>query len=126
MTRRRLALLALAGALSATVVATTMIPACSREGSGDDGAEFLYQGRLELEARGDSGWGGGAAFRLVHAVSSDADDNTQSAFDLFGSYTTPEALFARFGMLVAVDQPLGAGFDTGKVLTFHGALGTRF
>jgi hypothetical protein len=97
-----------------------------RERSGDNGAEFLYQGRIELEARGESGWGGGAAVRLVHLVSSEADDTTQSAFDLFGSYTTPSALFARLGMLVAMDQPLGAGFDTGKVLTLHGALGTRF
>lgn len=96
----------------------------TRERAGD-AVEALYQLRAEGELRADSGWGGGAAFTVVHLFTDDSDDNAQGAIDLFGSYTSGTT-FARLGMLFAVDQPLGSGFDTGKVLTLHGGVGTRF
>lgn len=97
----------------------------TREKGREDAVEVGYQLRGEGEVRGASGWGGGVAFTVVHLVTSSAEDNGQGAIDLFGSYAWGE-MFARFGMLFAVDAPLGSGFDTGKVLTFHGGIGTRF
>ena len=92
-------------------------------------ALFLYQARFEFEKHGESGWGGGAGVQLVHAVSEgDAftkGDNAQGAFEPFGSYESATT-FARLGLLIALDPPLGFGFDKGKVASLHLNIGSHF
>jgi hypothetical protein len=92
-------------------------------------ALFLYQLRFELEKHGESGWGGGAAVQIVHAVSEgDAftkGDNAQAGFEPFGSYESGTT-FARLGLLLGVDPPLGFGFDQGKVASLHLNVGSHF
>lgn len=92
-------------------------------------ALFLYQARFEVEKHAESGWGGGAAIQLVHAVSEgDAfgdGDNAQGGFEPFGSYESGTT-FARLGLLLGVDSPLGFGFDQGKVASLHLDVGSHF
>lgn len=92
-------------------------------------ALFLYQARFEVEKHGDSGWGGGAGVQLVHAVSEGnafgEGDNAQGAFDPFASYESATT-FARLGLLIALDPPLGFGFDKDKVATLHLNVGSHF
>ena len=92
-------------------------------------AELFYQLRLEAEGRTQSGWGGGAGLQLVHAVSSGDTlgngDNAQGAFEPFVSYTSTST-FARLGILIALDSPLGLGFDQGKVAALRLGVGTYF
>lgn len=92
-------------------------------------ALFLYQLRFELEKHGESGWGGGAAIQIVHAVSEgDAftrGDNAQAGFEPFGSYESGTT-FARLGLLLGVDPPLGFGLDQGKVASLHLDVGSHF
>jgi hypothetical protein len=92
-------------------------------------ALFLYQARFEFEKHGESGWGGGAGIQLVHAVSEgDAftkGDNAQGSFEPFGSYESATT-FARLGLLLGLDPPLGFGFDKGKVASLHLNVGSHF
>jgi hypothetical protein len=94
-------------------------------------AEFYYQMRVEGEFRSASGWGGGAGLQLVHAISEGdtfgRGDNAQAALEPFGSYTSGST-FARLGILIAVDPPLGFGFDSGllKVAALRLSLGSYF
>lgn len=92
-------------------------------------ALFLYQMRLEFEKHGDSGWGGGAGIQIVHAISEgDAftkGDNAQGSVEPFGSYESGTT-FARLGLLLGVDPPLGFGFDKGKVAALHLNVGSHF
>jgi len=92
-------------------------------------ALFLYQARFEVEKHGDSGWGGGAGIQLVHAVSEgDAftkGDNAQGSFEPFGSYESATT-FARLGLLLGLDTPLGFGLDQGKVASLHLDVGSHF
>lgn len=92
-------------------------------------ALFLYQLRFEVEKHTDSGWGGGAGIQIVHAVSEgDAfteGDNAQGSFEPFGSYESGTT-FARLGLLLGVDTPLGFGFDQGKVAALHLNVGSHF
>jgi hypothetical protein len=86
-----------------------------------DKVEFIYQGRAEIEARADSGWGGGGGLQIFHAPGLDGD-NAQAAMEGFGSFDNG-SLFARLGLLLALDEPLGFGFDKGKVATLHFRIG---
>jgi hypothetical protein len=83
--------------------------------------EFMYQLRAELEGRSEAGWGGGGALQFVHLPGFDGD-NAQASLEGFGSYDNG-SLFARLGLLLALDEPLGFGFDKGKVATLHGRIG---
>ena len=94
-------------------------------------AEFFYQLRVEAEARSKSGWGGGLGLQVVHAISQSASgpngDNAQGAAEPFVSYDSPTT-FARLGVLVALDRPLGFGFDSGlfKVASLRLGVGSHF
>jgi hypothetical protein len=84
--------------------------------------EFLYQLKLEAEGRAPSGWGGGLAITMVHIPTSDGDDNAQGAAEPFGSFDNGK-LFARLGVNIALDTPLGFGFDERKVAALHFRIG---
>ena len=91
--------------------------------------ELFYQVRVEMEGRADSGWGGGAALQVVHLLTEGGavgrDDNAQGAFEPFVSYES-SGTFGRLGCLIALDTPLGLGFDKGKVAALHLTLGSHF
>lgn len=92
--------------------------------------ELFYQLRLEAEGRSASGWGGGAGLQLVHAITQSTDngrgDNAQGAFEPFVSYDS-STTFARLGILIALDSPLGLGFDSGlKVAALRLGVGSHF
>jgi hypothetical protein len=92
--------------------------------------ELFYQLRVEMEGRADSGWGGGAGLQVVHLLTEgDAlggnGDNAQGAFEPFVSYDS-SGTFGRLGCLIALDTPLGLGFDKGKVAALHLTLGSHF
>jgi hypothetical protein len=84
-------------------------------------AELVLQARGEIEGRGRSGWGGGGALQLAHFPGLDGD-NAQSSIEGFGGYDNG-GLFLRMGLLLALDPPLGFGFDQGKVATLHFRIG---
>jgi len=86
---------------------------------------FVYTGRVEVEARAECGFGGGAAFQWWGNPSGFGDAIAQNAAEGFASYDDGE-LFGRLGLLVALDKPDGFGFDKGKVATLHGRIGGRF
>ncbi|WP_394837259.1 hypothetical protein LVJ94_10165 [Pendulispora rubella] len=90
----------------------------------DNKARFIYTARVEAEGRADGGLGGGIALHLMHNPSADGD-NAQSAFEGFGSYDNGK-FFGRLGLLVALDEPFGFGFDQGQVATARARAGVRF
>jgi len=87
---------------------------------------FIYQARVEVEGRSASGLGGGGALTMVHSVNEDILNNkrVQLSIEPFFSYDNG-SLFARAGVLCALNDPLGFGFDQGKVLTLHGVIGAH-
>lgn len=88
---------------------------------------FLHQVRVELEGRADSGFGGGMALQFVHVGASGfvSNDAFQAAFEPFLGYESHKNFFMRAGWLVAIDEPLGFGFDRGRVASFRLTIGTQ-
>jgi hypothetical protein len=104
----------------------------------EDTELVLDQGN-ELEARANIGLGGGLRFQqviLVTAESSSGDivdfddddtDRAQTAVEPYFVYEPDEGFTARLGLLVALDDPLGFGFDDGfKVATLRVQLGGKW
>ena len=121
------------GIVRAEIAPTFMVPI-----NNDDAAfvnarrksQLYYQMRLEAEYRSQSGWGAGMGLQIVHILSEGQafgkDDNAQGAIEPFGSYTS-SSMFARLGVLIAVDPPFGLGFDSGaKVAALRLNLGSYF
>jgi hypothetical protein len=99
--------------------------------------EFVHQLHLEGEYRIDS-YGFGMALQMVHfasrgglAGSSSSTGGTatvdagQLAMEPFVSFDTG-SFFGRLGLLTALDEPAGFGFDRGKVMTLRFILGGEF
>ena len=87
-----------------------------------DSVQVSLEHADELEVRAPFGLGGGlrfqAAFLLTNRLSGDGADGAQTALEPFVGYEPPGAgFFARVGMLVALDTPLGPGFDRDKLTT---------
>lgn len=89
--------------------------------------EVLLEQGNEIEGRLESGIGGGLRLQEVFSIGADGfagvaspggSDRFQSALEPFVSYE-PESpnLFARLGLLMALDTPAGFAFDTNKVAT---------
>ena len=99
---------------------TFMIPFEGRD------AEFQYQIRLEGEARHESHFGGGLGLQGVHLLTQ-SGNNGQVAVEPFGAYDNG-SIFLRLGLLTAIDDPLGFGFDEGpgKVATLRFRFGLYF
>jgi len=95
-------------------------------------SKFEFAGRAE-----DIGIGGGLALQTVFQVSKAGgsaflpggllpdSDRAQVAVEPFFLYDKGP-LFLRLGVLIALDEPLGFGFDEGKVATGHFQIGGRF
>jgi hypothetical protein len=89
-------------------------------------AEFLLETSHEIEARAPVGVGGGIRLQGVF-LSYDNDDNAQAALEPYFAFEPPQGHFyARLGLLVALDEELGFGFDRGKVATARISLGGKW
>ena len=84
--------------------------------------QFGTQQKLEGEVKTESGFGGGLAMQFVEQWTGSASDKAQLSMEPFGAYDS-ESLFARLGFLIALDSPLGFGFDSGKVFSLHLGVG---
>lgn len=90
-------------------------------------ATFVHQMRAEIEGRSDAGFGAGLGLQYVHvATETNArNDSVQTAMEPYFVYESRKAFFMRAGWLVALDEPLGFGFDQGKVASFRLTLGSQ-
>jgi hypothetical protein len=85
-------------------------------GGGD--AEFVLEQGNEIEYRFDFGLGAGLRFQEAFLLTN--NDLAQLAMEPFVAYTPKGAgFYGRLGLLVALDDPLGFGFDRGKLATIR-------
>jgi hypothetical protein len=97
-----------------------------------DEVQFVVDQGNEIEARADVGVGGGLRVQQV-IIATDLlsstgrrDDRVQLAMEPYFVYEPDEGFFARLGLLVALDEPGGFGFDRGKVATLRVAMGGKW
>jgi hypothetical protein len=87
--------------------------------------EVVIEPSNELELRSKRGLGGGV--RLQAALTLTEHDKAQLALEPFASYEPAKTgVYGRIGLLVAIDGPLGFGFDQDKVATLRFAFGGKF
>lgn len=102
--------------LQASLEPLLFIPVANRRD-----AEFVLQTSLGGEYRHDSGFGAGMDFKLAW-LATESGDNAQALIDPYIGYTT-DPVFVRLGLLLALDEPLGFGFDRGGVASPHVTVG---
>ncbi|XXT22673.1 hypothetical protein WME94_14065 [Sorangium sp. So ce429] len=91
---------------------------------GGDAEVFIEQGN-EAELRSLGGFGVGA--RLQAAFPLTETDKLQLAAEPFVGVEPPTSgVYFRGGLLVALDEPLGFGWEQGKLATVRVALGAKF
>jgi hypothetical protein len=91
----------------------------------DGDFEFATEQGNEAEYRTDFGIGGG--LRLQEVFVWTGSDKIQTALEPFVSYeAVGKGLTGRLGMLMALDERLGFGFDQGKVLTLRTTIGGKW
>lgn len=102
---------------------------------GDDVNTKSLQMRLEhadeLEARAHVGFGGGVRVQAVFACTSssafDSGDRVQTALEPFLGYEPAgTGVWGRFGLLFALDTPLGFGFKTDRLAVLRAQVGGKF
>jgi len=93
--------------------------------------EFVQDQHVDAEVLSPIGLGGG--LRLQAALSpTGSGDTVQTGLEPFIAYEPPFAgpydvpVHARLGLLIALDERLGFGFDSGKVMTLRTMVGARF
>lgn len=89
-------------------------------------AVFASQQHAELEVKAPASVGGGVALHALTTYVPDVPDRAQLSTEAFFSYDDEEEFFFRFGLLLALDEPAGFGFDTGKAFTGHVLVGGYF
>lgn len=95
------------------------------------GAAVLMDQINEIEALSPIGLGGGVRFQGVY-VFTGSGDIAQLALEPYIAYEPPfegpfsVPLRARVGLMFALDEPLGFGFDPGRLMTVRTAIGGRF
>ena len=104
--------------LQASMEPILLIPIDDRRDS-----ELFLQTSIGGEFRHDSGFGAGMDFKLAW-LATENRDNAQALLDPYVGYTA-DTFFARLGLLLALDEPLGFGFDRGKVTTVHATVGGK-
>jgi hypothetical protein len=102
-------------------------------GENADDAELVIDQGNEIEARADMGLGGGLRFQQAlfpttddNGIFDDDVDRAQTALEPYFVYEPDKGFFARLGLLVALDEPLGFGFDDGNVATLRVQLGGKW
>jgi hypothetical protein len=100
--------------------------------SGDraDTAEFAVENGNEFEVRAPVGVGGGIRLQLVGFTDDDYgfDDQFQAAIEPYFVYEPfgRTGFFARVGFLLALDEPMGFGFDNNELATVRVTLGGKW
>lgn len=90
-------------------------------------AEFVVEVHNEIEARTAKGIGGGLHIQSVlFTTDIDRTESAQWAVEPYFVYEPVRGFFARVGTLVALDRPLGFGFDRGKVFVIKASLGGKW
>jgi hypothetical protein len=101
-------------------------------GEGARDTEFIVETFHDFEFRAPMGVGGGFRLQGVFLATfdrefDDDDDTSQLAMEPFFAYEPPNGHFyARVGLLIALDEPLGFGFNEGKVATVRTSLGGKW
>jgi hypothetical protein len=89
--------------------------------------EFLLEFHNEIEGRSTGGVGGGLHLQaVVIATDLGGEDSAQLAVEPYFTYEPARGFYARIGALLALDRPLGFGFNDGKVATFRVSLGGKW
>jgi hypothetical protein len=91
--------------------------------------DFLLEVHNEFEARSRKGIGGGVRLQTVFLATDPFDDNDdafQAAIEPYFTYEPLRGFYARLGILVALDRPLGFGLNDNKVATFRASLGGKW
>lgn len=106
------------------------IPTSRRAGD----TQFLIEQGNDFELRALMGLGGGIRLQFV-AIATDTfvygrnpRDRFQAAIEPYFVYEPVDrsGFFVRAGALIALDEPLGPGFDQDKLATFTASLGGKF
>lgn len=94
----------------------------------NDDADFVMELHNEIEARAPIGVGGGMHLQAVFVTDDpgSSNDAAQLAMEPYFVYEPVRGFYARAGVLVALDSPLGFGFNEGKVATIRIGLGGRW
>jgi hypothetical protein len=90
--------------------------------------DFLLEVHNEFEGRSRKGIGGGVRLQTVFLATDPFDDRDafQAAIEPYFTYEPLRGFYARLGILVALDRPLGFGLNDGKVATFRASLGGKW
>ncbi|MDC3962861.1 hypothetical protein KEG38_54110 [Polyangium jinanense] len=87
-----------------------------------DRTHLFLEAHSEIAGRASTGVGGGLRVQTVFFPTRE-DDKAQTALEPYFSYEPTRGFYARLGLLVALDDTLGFGFEEGKVATLRTALG---
>jgi hypothetical protein len=89
-------------------------------------ADFFLETAVEFEGRLQNGFGAGARLQAVGLATADVDQG-QVLFEPFIAVTPRRrGFYMRLGFPLALDEPLGFGFDENKLAAFRIALGGQF
>jgi hypothetical protein len=87
-----------------------------------DDLDVSFQAKVEPEFQSRSGFGGGMSVMTVW-VPTENNDNAQLSLLPYFAYDSQKTFFMRLGALIALDRPLGPGFDDGNVASLYLQLG---
>jgi hypothetical protein len=96
-----------------------------------DDVEYIVDIHNEIEARSALALGGGLHLQAVFNTDQSGivryyTDTAQLAVEPYLFYDPGRGFYARVGCLVALDEPLGFGFDEGNVASIRVTLGGRW
>jgi len=90
-----------------------------------DTADFILDIQHEIEARSSLGIGGGLHLQAVFTTLL-RKDTTQLALEPYFVFDPGRGVYARVGTLLALDEPLGFGLESGRVASICITLGGRW
>ncbi len=90
--------------------------------------DFLLEVHNEFEFRSRKGIGGGVHLQTVFLATDSftRNDAFQAAIEPYFAYEPLRGFYARLGILVALDEPLGFGLNENRLATFRVSLGGKF
>lgn len=93
-----------------------------------DEAEVFFDLKNDFELRSRGGVGGGVSLNAVVLTSrfADRDDSAQASLEPYFVFEPRKGFYAHVGTLIALDDPLGFGFDEYKVFTLRASLGGKW
>jgi len=91
-------------------------------------SDFILEVHNEFEARSRKGIGGGVRLQTVFLATDPFNDRDafQAAIEPYFAYEPLRGFYARLGILVALDEPLGFGLNENKLASFRVSLGGKW